>query len=76
RPRRHPPQGVPVLDRVGMGVDSSYTRFAYSYAPSAQAAFEKERRNYRDFGGSDGLDNEVHPIPTPGSSGELLVHER
>ena len=64
RPRRHLPQGVPVLDRVGMGVESSYTRFAYSYAPSAQAAFEKECRNYHDFGGSEGLDNEGCPAPT------------
>jgi hypothetical protein len=64
RPGRHLPQGVPVLDRVGIGVDSSYTRFAYSYAPSAEAAFEKECRNYRDFGGSEGLDNEFRPAPT------------
>jgi hypothetical protein len=75
-PRRHRLHGVPVLDRVGIGVDSSYTRFAYSYAPSAKAAFEKECRNYQDFGGSGGLDNEVHPAPTPGSSGEFLVHRR
>ena len=43
------------------GVDSSYTRFAYSYAPSAEAAFAKEWRNYDDFGGSDGLDNATPP---------------
>jgi hypothetical protein len=54
------PLGAPVLGRVGVGVDSSYTRFAYSYAPSAEAAFEKECRNYDDFGGG-GLDNEVPP---------------
>ena len=69
------PLGVPALDRVGIGVDSSYTRFAFSYARSAEAAFEKECRNYHDFGGSDGLDNEAHPVSTPGSSGECLSHD-
>jgi hypothetical protein len=63
------PLGIPALDRVGIGVDSSYTCFAFSYARSAEAAFEKECRNYHDFGGSDGLDNEAHPVSTPGSSG-------
>lgn len=59
------PLAAPALGRVGAGVDSSYTRFAYSYAPSAQAAFEKECRNYDDFGGSAGLDNAAHPVSTP-----------
>jgi hypothetical protein len=49
-----------------MNVDSSYTRFAFSYARSAAAAFEEECRNYQDFGGSAGLDNESVPRPTPG----------
>ena len=59
------PLSAPNLDRVGAGVDSSYTRFAYSYAPSAEAAFEKECQNYDDFGGSDGLDNAARPVSTP-----------
>ena len=46
---------------AGMAVDGGYTRFAYSYAPSAEAAFAKEWRNYDDFGGSDGLDNALPP---------------
>ena len=74
RPRRYFPQGAPTLDRVGIGVDSSYTRFAFSYARSAEAAFEKECRNYQDFGGSDVLDNEAEPVSTPGSSREPLGH--
>jgi hypothetical protein len=76
RPRGYLPPGAPALDRVGIGVESSYTRFAYSYAPSAEAAFEKECRNYDDFGGSDGLDNEAPPVPTPGRSGECLAHDQ
>jgi hypothetical protein len=77
RRRGYLPQGAaPALDRVGMGVDSSYTRFAYSYAASPEAAFEKECRNYHDFGASHALDNPVHPVPAPGSSGGCLAHER
>ena len=77
RRRGYLPQGAaPALDRVGIGVDSSYTRFAYSYAASAEAAFEKECRNYHDFGASHALDNQVHPVPTSGSSGDCLVHEQ
>jgi hypothetical protein len=68
------PLGAPALGRVGLGVDSSYTRFAYSYASSAEAAFEKECRNYDDFGGSDELDNDAQPVPTPQRSGECLAH--
>lgn len=76
RPRKQLPHAASAPGPVGIGVDSSYTRFAYSYAASAQAAFEKECRNYHDFGASEGLDNEVHPMPTSGSSGECLVHQR
>jgi hypothetical protein len=43
------------------GVSSGYTRFAYSYASSGDAAFQKECRNYEDFGGARELDNAAHP---------------
>jgi hypothetical protein len=66
------PVDAPALAPVGNG-ESSYTRFAYSYALSAEAAFEKERRNYDDFGGSGVLDNEFPPAWTPRSSGEDLA---
>ena len=56
------PVDVPAQGRVGTGVDSSYTRFAYSYAISAEAAFQKECRNYDEFGGSGGLDNPARPV--------------
>lgn len=39
----------------------NHSRFKFSYATSAKAAFEKECRNYHDFGGSAKLDNKVHP---------------
>jgi len=51
----------PALASVA-SADSSYTRFAYSYAPSPEAAYAKEWCNYDDFGGSRRLDNEADPI--------------
>ena len=60
--RRGPlPVDAPALDRVG-NAESSYTRFAYSYARSAEEAYAKEWRNYDTFGGSHWLDNETRPV--------------
>jgi hypothetical protein len=53
-----------MLARVG-SAETSYTRFAYSYAPSADAAYAREWRNFDAFGGRRGLDNEAQPI-SPG----------
>ena len=55
------PLDVSTQEHVGVDVDDRYTRFAYSYAPSADAAFAKEWRNYDAFGGRDALDNAVPP---------------
>lgn len=44
-----------------------YPRFKYSYADSSRAAFEKECRNYHDFGGSAALDNSIHPDRATGA---------
>jgi hypothetical protein len=55
------PVDAPALGRVGKA-ESSYTRFAYSYARSAEEAYAKEWRNYDAFGGSHGLDNETQPV--------------
>jgi hypothetical protein len=64
RPHGHPRRGAPMLQRVEHAVESCYTRFAYSYAGSAEEAFEKECRNYADFGGSVSLDNPARPLPS------------
>ena len=40
---------------------TKYKKFKYSYASSPKAAFEKECKNYHDFGGKAKLDNEIHP---------------
>jgi hypothetical protein len=67
--RRFPsPLDAPALHPVGIVVDGRYTHFEFGYAPSAEAAFENECRNYHDFGGSYGLDNEQHPAPPEGYS--------
>jgi hypothetical protein len=55
------PVDAPALGRVG-SAESSYTRFAYSYARSAEEAYAKEWRNYDAFGGSRCLDNETQPV--------------
>lgn len=62
------------LDAVEAGEDGSYTRFAYSYAVSADAAFAKEWRNYDDFGGSDGLDNAAPPSRRQRAPEEPVEH--
>jgi hypothetical protein len=54
------PVGTPASARV-QSAESSYTHFAYSYAPSADAAYAQEWRNFDAFGGARGLDNEVEP---------------
>jgi hypothetical protein len=59
--QRQLPVDAPALGRVG-NAESSYTRFAYSYARSAEEAYSKECRNYDAFGGSHGLDNETQPV--------------
>lgn len=52
---------VDVNDRLHDWVGKKYKKFKYSYASSRKAAFEKECRNYHDFGGKEKLDNKVHP---------------
>lgn len=56
------------------GATSAYTHFAFCYAPSALAAFERECRDYHALGGSDGLDNRRHPEPPDGSPWACPMH--
>jgi hypothetical protein len=65
--RRHSlASSTPALRPVGVVVDARYTHFEFSYAASAQAAFENECHDYHDLGGRSGLDNERHPAPPQG----------
>ena len=56
-----------------VGKSSNYKRFKFSYATSPKAAFEKECRNYHDFGGSKELDNKNHPQRPSGASWKCPV---
>lgn len=47
-----------------------YSRFKYSYATSPKDAFEKECRNYHDFGENESLDNKQHPERPDGTNWE------
>jgi len=47
--------------RIKDHVGEKYTKFKFSYADSAKAAFQKECHNYHGFGESKRLDNKVHP---------------
>lgn len=57
-----------VAARLRKHVGEKYKRFKYSYASSPKAAFEKECRNYHDFGGSRSLANSIHPDRPAGTS--------
>ena len=62
-----------VNQELKVRLDSKYKHFKYSYATSSKTAFEKECRNYHDFGGSKSLDNEIHPSRPAGTSYECPV---
>jgi len=68
------PWHTPLPLAVGNAVESPYTRFAYSYAGSAEAAFEKECRDFDELGGCCSLDNDERPHATAGRPGESLAH--
>lgn len=44
-----------------------YKAFKYSYASDSKAAYEKECRNWHDFGGVVKLDCKTHPVAPEGS---------
>ena len=57
-----------VASRIKQHVGERYKRFKFSYASSPKAAFEKECKNYHDFGESQSLDNKIHPDRPAGTS--------
>jgi len=59
--------------RSNLRDDSFYHQFSFSYAPSPKAAFEKECRNFHDFGGSEWLHNEIHPARPDGTNLKCTV---
>ncbi|MBE6084378.1 MAG: hypothetical protein E7203_02730 [Selenomonas ruminantium] len=49
-----------LLSHIESG-DNEYESFKYSYAKSEKEAFEKECKNYHDFGENKKLKNDIHP---------------
>lgn len=49
------------------------THFKYSIAKSVKEAFEKECKNYHDFGESECLYNDIHPAKPSGTEYKCLV---
>ena len=56
-----------------VGESKRYKSFKYSYASSAKAAFEKESKNYHDFGEKEKLDNKEHPQRPKGTNWKCPV---
>ena len=64
-------------ERIKHGIEDMFAdntchfeRFKYSYANSAEEAYNKECRNFHDFGGEEGfLVNKVHPDKPEGYKG-------
>lgn len=50
-----------VRARLLQHIDEDYSHFKYSYATSPKEAFEKECKNYHDFGENNKLKNKIHP---------------
>lgn len=48
--------------------EGKYAQFKWSSAQSVRAAFEKECKNFHDFGGLEALDNERHPDSPNGTT--------
>jgi hypothetical protein len=54
--------------RLKQWVGSKYTHFKYGFWNTSQEAFWKECRLFHDFGGTERLDNKVHPARPKGTS--------
>jgi len=50
-----------IIQELKTKISEKYKKFKFSYANSPKEAFEKECRNYHDFGESENLDNKIHP---------------
>ncbi|MBA7669158.1 hypothetical protein ES703_77286 [subsurface metagenome] len=59
--------------RLKYWVGKKYKHFKFSYATSRKAAFEKECKNFHDFGELEKLDNEHHPDRPDGTDWQCPV---
>jgi hypothetical protein len=62
-----------LLGRMFGNGDTGPTKFKFSYAADANAAYAKECRNYHDFGASEKLRNTAHPKPPAGNPGPCQI---
>lgn len=54
--------GQPLRERIKHGIADGYKEFMFSIAANAKEAYEKECKNWHEFGGPKGwLDNKIHP---------------
>ena len=59
----------PLRDRIKHGIEDGYKEFKFSIAQTEEEAFEKECKNWHDFGGPKGiLDNQRHPDKPDGTN--------
>lgn len=61
--------------RIKHGIAKGYKEFKFSYASTVKEAFEKECRNYHDFGGKAKLDNRCHPDRPDGKDYDCPVDD-
>lgn len=60
--------GEPLRDRIKHGIKDGYIEFKFSIAKTKKEAYEKECKNWHDFGGPEGfLDNKYHPDKPDGT---------
>lgn len=62
-------------DRAKHGV-GKYKLYKYSIARTVKEAYEKECRNYHDFGENKKLDNEIHPDKPEGKNYDCPVCDK
>lgn len=59
--------------RLKQWVGKGYSYFKFEYCSSSKAAFEKECQLYHHHGGSEKLDNKIHPQRPAGSNWKCPV---
>lgn len=64
---------IDVATELKTYLSNGYKRFKYSYASSPKEAFEKECKNYHDFGGKEILDNKIHPARPDNANWKCLI---
>ena len=53
--------------KTWLGKDEKYKMFKYCYTVSPHAAYERQCKNYHEFGGQKQLHNMSHPAPAEGT---------